>query len=61
MRPHILKPFTVSITNGVVTVSIATIMASDETTAIDRGVLMLRQASGFPSFKGWEEKATLNE
>ena len=46
-------------TKGMISISISSIMASDETTAIDRGVLLLLQENNFPSLNGWEEKATL--
>lgn len=59
MRPFILKPWVVSLKKDMVTISISSIMASDETTAIDRGVLLLLQENNFPSLNGWEEKATL--
>lgn len=44
---------------GMVTVSISNIMATDEITAIDRGILLLLQENNFPSVKEWEAKAKL--
>jgi hypothetical protein len=61
MRPHILNPYTVTMNRGLITISISTIMASDKTTAIDRGLLLLMQENDLPNMSGWEAKATLNE
>lgn len=42
-------------------ISISTVMASDTTAAIDRGLLLLMQENELPSMKDWEAKAILNE
>ena len=42
---------------GVITISVATIMATDETSAIDRGLLIIKQENDLPSMRGWEAKA----
>ena len=56
-----LKPWTVIMSRGVITISVATIMASDETSAIDRGLLIIKQENDLPSMKDWEAKAYKNE
>ena len=61
MKARVLKPWTVVMSRGMITISVATIMATDETSAIDRGLLILKQENDLPSMAGWEAKALHND